>query len=285
MGFPNEAKAVIKVLETPDKEVKMQKIGMEYVVTPETKHGVATLQIEYLPKAILSKKVTLAGDIKFLQLKYRSWTNIIEDFIKVSYPEQIKPFKVTERYKIELELSYDSSSVIPNNTFVVLQHKSFPKVRSVYHMNPANLNIKLNFSDPDALYGLNGEYEMKIVGKSGSLTNEWNVGNIVVELSTGATGYTAPQEVGAIQGKEIRHVFAPELVYAPFIIALPVGIALVVILLVFMCFVSQLHLKCNNWPKDFSGRFCSAVFIVYFVPNIRPYSLVSMLCMCTFGLK
>lgn len=240
----------------------MEKSGDGYVVEAKAPHGFATIQIEYLPEAVVSRQVALPSDIKFLQLKYRSWTGIVEDFVKMSYPERIEPFRVTERHKFEVEVVFDPSFAAPNNTFVVFQHKDYHKARSAYHLSPSSMSVRVDFSDKDALRGLNGQYEMKIVGKLANLEKEWNIGSIVVELSTGAAGYVEPKEKGPLQGKELRHTFAPELVYAPIVVSLPVAVLLVVLLLVFLFTTSNLGVPCNNWPKSSSDKLWALIFIV-----------------------
>jgi len=209
----------------------------------------------------------VSSEIKFLQLKYRSWTNVAEEFTKISYPEIIEPFRVSERHKFELEVIYNTSFVAPNNTYVVFQHKNNQKVYSVYHLNPASMNVKIDFGAQDALHGVNGQYEMKIVGKFANQEKEWNIGSIVIELSTGATVYTEPKRKGPMKGKEIRHIFTPELVYAPIVISLPVAVFLVVLLVLFLYTVCNLKLTCNNWPDTSSGKFYALIFVVLFSLN------------------
>lgn len=262
--MPNENKVNVAILETAEEKVRMEKQGEGYVVEAKVPHGIATIQIEYIPEAILTKKVTVPGNIKFLQLKYRSWTNIAEEFSTISYPERIEPFKVSEKHKFELEVVYNNSFVTPNNTLIVFQHKDYPKAHSIYHLNPGNMSIRIDFGKEDVLHELNGQYEMKIVGKFANLEKEWTIGSIVVELSTGTTEYIEPKVKGPAQGKELRHTFTPELVYASIYISLPVAVFLVVLLILFLYSIGSLNLKYNNWPSSSTGKICALIFIVYF---------------------
>eukprot|EP01022_Parablepharisma_sp_SALTPOND_P033221 TRINITY_DN88315_c1_g1_i1.p2 TRINITY_DN88315_c1_g1~~TRINITY_DN88315_c1_g1_i1.p2 ORF type:complete len:287 (-),score=18.93 TRINITY_DN88315_c1_g1_i1:2794-3654(-) len=177
----------------------------------------------------------------------------------------MQTLKVNDQSKVDFQLEYSEAGVIPNNTYLVLQHKTQPMARFVVHLDPITRQATIDFSNPDVIHNLNGEYEIKVRAVPQSIqsgSHEWHVGNIVVELSAGATEYLPPQMKGSIKGKEARHVFAPELTYAPAVISFPVGGLLLALLVVFVYFVRKLGIRYNNWPVTFSGRFHALLFIV-----------------------
>lgn len=255
---PYDTEVNFKVLGAPDAKLEIARAAANYIAKVNTSASEITLQLQYLPGAFVRRKVFLRKEARFLQLNYKVWTSVPESYSKIAYPEKIKPFKVTGRHKLEVELLFANPLTAPNNTFLVLQSKVFSKARLVYHLDPETKKVLVNLEDKNVV---NGEYELKVVAKMEG-TAEWLIGDIMLDLSSGSSGFTPAQTKGPLKGKEIIHVFAPELVYAPLMVSAPVSALLVAMLLVFLTCILKLGINCNNWPETAYGKLHAVIFIV-----------------------
>eukprot|EP00826_Nyctotherus_ovalis_P034165 TRINITY_DN2805_c0_g2_i1.p1 TRINITY_DN2805_c0_g2~~TRINITY_DN2805_c0_g2_i1.p1 ORF type:complete len:273 (-),score=53.57 TRINITY_DN2805_c0_g2_i1:164-982(-) len=255
---PYETEVNFKVLGAPDAKLEIARAAANYIAKVNTSASEITLQLQYLPKAFVRSKVFLKKESKFLQLNYKLWTSAPESYSKIAYPEKIKPFKVTERHKLEVELLFANPHTAPNNTFLVLQSKVFSKARLVHHLDPETKKVLVNF---EKINIVNGEFELKVIAKSENVA-EWLIGDIMLDLSSESSEFTPAQIKGPLKGKEIMHVFAPELVYAPIIVSAPISVLLVVMLFAFLTCIFKLSINCNNWPEIVYGKFHAVIFIV-----------------------
>lgn len=267
----DESKANFRILEDPKLDLKVERGSNDYSTKIDTKLNVVTMQFEYLSVVTISKKIVLGGTTKFSSIKYREWTTVAKEFNDVLYPSQMKPLKLTESHKLEIEILYDASSVIPNNTYLLLSLINQPKVHSAHHFDPVTKKININFGKQETFNGPNGKYQVKIIAKSSNDKNsitEWDIGSIDVDLSTGGSQFYEKQRKGPLKGKEIKHIFAPELVYAPSLISIPVGGLIIVVLLIFLVKVFCLGIKFNNLPESGLGKLYAFIFIVLLISII-----------------
>ena len=83
-----------------------------------------------------------------------------------------------------------------------------------------------------------------------------------MELPGGSKDIQEQAHNGPRQDKVIRHVFAPELVYAPPFVAVPVGAVLCLLFVGYLIATLRLKVQLNNTPKSFSGRVHATLFVV-----------------------
>jgi len=173
--------------------------------------------------------------------------------------------KVNEKNKLEFNIEFNTKdSAYTNNTYLIIQHKLIPHGRSVLHFDTAKKIAQIDFSNADLIHNLNGEYELIIKTESKGIPQgsiEWNIGNLLVELSSGATDLAVPHIKGPLKGKEARHTFAPELHYAPSFISIPVAAIVVVLFIIFAMSALNLKIDLNNWPETFYGQIHAILFV------------------------
>ena len=269
--LPEGTKATI--VELPNVAVVLQKTEKGYTAkfTPAQKRAFVTLRVEYLPKASIEEKVILPGKLEFTKLKYRTRTGISGDFSTMSYPSQMESLKVTEQYKVDFNLEYDESGIVPNNTFIILKHKTYPTIKAIVHLDPVKKQVTIDFSNSEIIKNINGEYEVTIKAQSQNVENEWYLGSIIVELSSGTGDYIAPPVKGPLKKKEAGHTFPPELKYAPAFISIPVAASVLVLVLIFVYYMAKIGVALNNWPATVAGKIHAILFVLAFIALFALY--------------
>ncbi len=253
----------------------------------------ATLNVEYVAGAIMSEPLPLSYSASFSSLQYRLGAKASDpEYKKLAFPNTMETLKiVSSAVRAEFRLEFDVAGVAPNNTYLLLQHKTHPSVSATVHFDPARRHTVLDFSNTEFIKNMNGEYKVSLISEGAGLAAKslvWDLGSILVDLPSGTTDYVEPVTRGPLKFKEIRHIFAPELVYAPGVVAYAVAGFIVVLLLVFFFSICGLKTGMSNVPASFSGKLYAAVFVilmialfallVYFWFFMRLLDLLPILC-------
>jgi hypothetical protein len=238
-------------------------------------HSQAKLRVEVETEVILTSLFRLEHYAGYKALKFRLQAGASENFEELHYPQKLEHLKAGPQSKLDLRLVFNVSAS-PSNAYVVLQHGQRPSVQTVVHFDLLKGQAWVNFTHPELFQHLNGDYNLTLFAEFPtaavpvlrwliSSRSRRDLGILKVELLGGTQELAElPSQAGSRQDKEIRHVFAPELVYAPPFVAVPVGGLLCVLFVGYLIDTLALQVKLNNFPTSISGQIHACLFVVIF---------------------
>ena len=124
--------------------------------------GYATMKLELATDVVLTSRFRVDHYVGYTSVKYQIKPSDAGDSGQLVYPKKLDHLKVGHTVKLMIHVTYNDSTVVASNVYLVLKHVQQPSVQVVIHMELAKKEIIISFNQSELFQSLNGDYALTL---------------------------------------------------------------------------------------------------------------------------